>query len=169
MATATVPEKQIFVFTEDQTVADLVLVAKALGRAGRTPLLHFVRSYDGDVATVAIDVADAPKADGSPDAHVRPRLELTRAGRAAVEEMGVAGAEDNGEVLMPDPAGLSPELDAKLRKMLNDARLSSLTLDTPVIYEGRCTTWREVAGKVPCEFNDEGVLVAKPFASDPRG
>jgi hypothetical protein len=55
MTTATTPENQIFTFTGDHTINDLLLVAETLRKTGQKPTLRFVKSYAGDLASVAVD------------------------------------------------------------------------------------------------------------------
>ena len=63
MSAATVTENQVFIFTSESTIADLLLVANALKNAGQVPKLRFVRSYLGAIESVAVDVeGTAPSA-----------------------------------------------------------------------------------------------------------
>ena len=56
MSAATIAENQVFIFTSESTIADLLLVANALKNAGQIPKLRFVRSYLGAIESVAVDV-----------------------------------------------------------------------------------------------------------------
>jgi hypothetical protein len=56
MAAATVPENQVFLFGTSSTIGDLLNVVKALTNAGQKPQLRFVRSYAGEIESVAVDV-----------------------------------------------------------------------------------------------------------------
>lgn len=56
MAAATVPENQVFLFDSSSTIADLLLVANALRNAGQRPTLRLVKSYTGQLESVAVDV-----------------------------------------------------------------------------------------------------------------
>lgn len=56
MATASVPENQIFTFDGSATIGDLLLVVKTLTNSGQKPKLRLVRSYSGEFETVAVDV-----------------------------------------------------------------------------------------------------------------
>ncbi len=60
MSAATVAECQVFTFTSESTIGDLLLVANALKAAGQIPKLRFVRSYLGDIESVAVDVEGTP-------------------------------------------------------------------------------------------------------------
>lgn len=55
MATATVPENQIFTFDSKSTIGDLLLVAQTLTNSGQRPKLRLVASYNGHLESVAID------------------------------------------------------------------------------------------------------------------
>ena len=56
MSAPTVTENQVFTFTSESTIGDLLLVANALKAAGQVPKLRFVRSYLGLIESVAVDV-----------------------------------------------------------------------------------------------------------------
>ena len=56
MAAVTVPENQTFTFDSSSTIGDLLLVANALRNAGQQPKLRLVRSYNGQLKSVAVGV-----------------------------------------------------------------------------------------------------------------
>jgi hypothetical protein len=104
------PPVKRFSFSPSNTIADLVRTVNELEKAGKPPFLKFV-GYRGEISAIEILVEEE-------------RSELTLAGRDAIEEMAVAGAEDNGECLMPDPA--------------------EFTADSIVSFEGRSCRWGDL-------------------------
>lgn len=52
----TVLENQVFSFDSSSTIGDLLLVANALRNAGQRPTLRLVKSYTGQLESVAVDV-----------------------------------------------------------------------------------------------------------------
>jgi hypothetical protein len=132
---------QRFRFQLTDTIGDIAIVVRQLEKSGRAPHLRFVGLSNEEISGVEV-------------LGLEPAIELTPAGRNAIEEMAVAGVEDNGEVLLPDPA-------ERQRAMDRDVRWAGISAETEVYFDGNWTTWGELAGneKSMCIFNDDGVLV----------
>lgn len=64
MSQATILENQVFTFDSSSTIGDLLLVANALRNAGQRPTLRLVKSYTGQLESVAVEVeATAPSGE----------------------------------------------------------------------------------------------------------
>lgn len=130
---------QRFQFQLTDTIGDIAMVVRQLEKEGRSPHLRFVGLANEDISGVEI-------------LGLAPEIQLTPAGRNAVEE----AAEEQ-----PDPAGLAPAIDLRLRGLLNDVRWAGVTDDTPVFFDGRWTEWGTLAGneRQECAFNADGDLI----------
>lgn len=70
---------QVFTFDSSKTIGDLLLVAETLKRTGQRPTLRLVRSYNGCLESVAIDVEEkAPTTVAADDDLAQRGLAWTR-------------------------------------------------------------------------------------------
>lgn len=87
--------KGMFQFTKESTIGDLLLVAEALRKAGKNPTLRFVKSYNDEIESVAVDIEAKP--DLPPEARDRMRAWVADIKQDAIDEFRaktpVAGAE----------------------------------------------------------------------------